>query len=261
MTIPYAAAAREEVTKVLRRFGCESIGFMDDFEKHEVLLAFTHRGRQVQLDASAKGWAQMYLKENPWTYSRRSQRVEYEQAPLRQGHIAHLHLTRCHEKTRLWRTPSALPLNHGSIYLAAAPLCCARRSRNRSCRWRDAGNRREAIRRSHQHSLEAMSGAPPGHNRPRKNAPRARAGAGLDRENEKSISTAVEGLAWNINIWPPCCITNQTLRHRGESANATSLVASCDISILMSRNWLALVGSQCWGRDAYGSNCSASNHL
>jgi hypothetical protein len=80
--------AREEVTKVLRRFGCESIGFMDDFEKHEVLLAFTHRGRQVQLHASAKGWAQMYLKENPWTYNRRSQRVEYEQAALRQGHIA-----------------------------------------------------------------------------------------------------------------------------------------------------------------------------
>jgi hypothetical protein len=80
--------AREEVTKVLRRFGCESIGFMDDFEKHEVLLAFTQRGRQVQLHASAKGWAQMYLKENPWTYNRRSQRVEYEQAALRQGHIA-----------------------------------------------------------------------------------------------------------------------------------------------------------------------------
>jgi hypothetical protein len=129
--------AREEVTKVLRRFGCESIGFMDDFEKHEVLLAFTQRGRQVQLHASAKGWALMYLKENPWTYSRRSQRVEYEQAPLRQGHIAHLHLTRCHEKTRLWSTPSGLPLSHSLIYLAAAPLCCARRSRNRSCRWRE----------------------------------------------------------------------------------------------------------------------------
>jgi hypothetical protein len=38
----------------------------------------------------------------------------------------HLHLTRCHEKTRLWSTPSGLPLSHSSIYLAAAPLCCAR---------------------------------------------------------------------------------------------------------------------------------------
>ena len=93
MTVPYASAttgtkAREEITKLLRRFGCESIGFMDDFEKHEVLLAFTHRGRQVQLRASAKGWAQMYLKENPWSYSRRSTRIDYEQQALKQGHVA-----------------------------------------------------------------------------------------------------------------------------------------------------------------------------
>jgi hypothetical protein len=63
--VPYASAAsganaRDEITKLLRRFGCESVGFMDDFEKHEVLLAFTHRGRQIQLRASAKGWAQMF---------------------------------------------------------------------------------------------------------------------------------------------------------------------------------------------------------
>ena len=69
-SLPYASAtsganAREEITKILRRFGCESVGFMDDFDKHEVLLAFTHRGRQIQLPASAKGWAQMYLKAEP----------------------------------------------------------------------------------------------------------------------------------------------------------------------------------------------------
>jgi len=49
MSIPYANAttgtkAREEISKVLHHFGCESIGFMDDYEKHEVLLAFTHLG-------------------------------------------------------------------------------------------------------------------------------------------------------------------------------------------------------------------------
>jgi hypothetical protein len=63
--VPYAnatsgTAAREEVTRMLRRFGCESVGFMDDFDKHEVLLAFNHRGRSVQLRASARGWAAMY---------------------------------------------------------------------------------------------------------------------------------------------------------------------------------------------------------
>jgi hypothetical protein len=92
-SVPYASAstgakARDEITSVLRRFGCESVGFMDDFEKHEVLLAFTHRGRQVQLRASASGWAQMQLKANPWTYLRRSTKQEWEQAALRQGHVA-----------------------------------------------------------------------------------------------------------------------------------------------------------------------------
>ena len=93
MSIPYASAstgtkAREEITKILRRFGCESVGFMDDYGKGQVLLAFTHRGRQIQLPASAKGWAQMFLKENPWTIARTARKQDYEQKPLRQGHIA-----------------------------------------------------------------------------------------------------------------------------------------------------------------------------
>ena len=61
---------------------------MDDFQKHEVLLAFTHRGRQIQLPASAKGWAQLWLTENPWTDRHRTQRHEYEQRALKQGHVA-----------------------------------------------------------------------------------------------------------------------------------------------------------------------------
>lgn len=93
MGVPYAgatsgASARDEITKVLRRFGCESVGFMDDFEKHEVLLAFTHRGRPIQLRASAKGWAQMFLKEKPHTQRMRNRRADYELAALKQGHVA-----------------------------------------------------------------------------------------------------------------------------------------------------------------------------
>lgn len=94
MTVPYAEAssgakARDEITKLLRRFGCESVGFMDDFDHHEVLLAFTHRGRQVHLRASAKGWAAMWLKENPWNKHRSlKDRNAYEEKALRQGLIA-----------------------------------------------------------------------------------------------------------------------------------------------------------------------------
>lgn len=92
-SVPYAGAtsganARDEITKVLRRFGCEFVGFMDDFERHEVILAFTHRGRPIQLRASAQGWAQLFLKANPYTHRRRGYRADYEQAALQQGHVA-----------------------------------------------------------------------------------------------------------------------------------------------------------------------------
>ena len=91
--VPYASAttgtkAREEISAVLRRFGCESVGFMDEWHEQEVLLAFRHRGRDVQLRASAKGWAQMYLKRHPWTDRMRTSKVDHERKALHQGHIA-----------------------------------------------------------------------------------------------------------------------------------------------------------------------------
>lgn len=92
-TVPYesatsGAAAREEITKLLRQFGCESVGFMDDFEASEVLLAFKHRGRPVQLRASAKGWAALYLRAHPYTSRTRGTKHEHELKALRQGQIA-----------------------------------------------------------------------------------------------------------------------------------------------------------------------------
>jgi hypothetical protein len=68
-SVPYASAtsgtkAREETSKVLERLSCEKIGFMDELKEHAVLLQFTHRGRTVQLRASAKGWAQMFLMKS-----------------------------------------------------------------------------------------------------------------------------------------------------------------------------------------------------
>jgi hypothetical protein len=91
-SLPYANAAsskaRDEISKTLQRFGCESVGIMDDYAKREVILAFKHRGVAMQLHASAEGWAQMWLKENPWTNRMRRTRVDYEQDALKQGHIA-----------------------------------------------------------------------------------------------------------------------------------------------------------------------------
>jgi hypothetical protein len=56
--------------------------------KHETFLAFKHRGGQVQMSVSAKGWAAMWMKENPYNGRRRVTRHEYEQEALKQGHIA-----------------------------------------------------------------------------------------------------------------------------------------------------------------------------
>lgn len=92
-TIPFAAAtagpkAREEVARILRHFGAEEIGFSDNFQEHEVLLYFRHRGRQVHMRASARGWATMWLKANPYSYRCKRSRAEYEGDALRQGHLA-----------------------------------------------------------------------------------------------------------------------------------------------------------------------------
>lgn len=90
---PYASAtsgdqARGEITKLLRRFGCEQIGFMDDYEQHTVVLAFRHRGRAMQLRASAQGWAALYLREHPYSHRMRRTRHDHERGALQQGQIA-----------------------------------------------------------------------------------------------------------------------------------------------------------------------------
>lgn len=92
-SVPYenatsGASARDETTRLLRGMGCESVGFMDDFADYTVLLAFTHRGRQVQLKASAKGWSAMFLRAKPHGSRTRCTRKEYEEKALRQGLIA-----------------------------------------------------------------------------------------------------------------------------------------------------------------------------
>lgn len=91
--VPYenatsGAKAREEITALLRRMGCEEVGFMDDFARNDVLLAFRHRGRLVQLRASAKGWAAMYLQSRPYGSRTRGTMHDYEQKALKQGLIA-----------------------------------------------------------------------------------------------------------------------------------------------------------------------------
>ena len=93
MTLPYASArsgmaARQEIAKILKHFGAESVGFMDEYDTKSVILAFSIRDRNVHLRASAQGWANAYPKEMPWTPRRQSSKHDWEQRALDQGMIA-----------------------------------------------------------------------------------------------------------------------------------------------------------------------------
>lgn len=94
MSLPYENAtsgqkALDEVRKVLTTFGCAKFGTMTDSELAEVLVQFEYRGRQVQVKASARGYAAAWLKEHPYDYARmRKTKQEHERRALDQGQIA-----------------------------------------------------------------------------------------------------------------------------------------------------------------------------
>lgn len=69
MTLPYSTAtsgekALGEMQKILRGFGCSKFGSMVDDGEGTILVQFEHRGRQVTVKASMKGYAAAWLKEN-----------------------------------------------------------------------------------------------------------------------------------------------------------------------------------------------------
>ena len=91
--IPYERAtsgerAREETRRLLMRFGCSRVGFMDEFDTHSLVLAFEHRKRKVQMRASASGWAKLWLDAHPYGYRMRCTPHEHEKRALAQGMVA-----------------------------------------------------------------------------------------------------------------------------------------------------------------------------
>ena len=91
--VPYAdatsgARAQEEIKKLLQGFGCDCIGFMDDYRDQAITLGFIHRGRRVEMKVSANGWAAMYMEKEPWSSRRRGTYEAYKEKALAQGMIA-----------------------------------------------------------------------------------------------------------------------------------------------------------------------------
>ena len=93
MTLPYSNAtsgdrAIAEIQKILRSLGCSSVGVMQGYDANQVILAFTHRGRNVQIRASAGRYAAAWLRENPWTTRRRGYESDHRARALAIGQTA-----------------------------------------------------------------------------------------------------------------------------------------------------------------------------
>lgn len=91
--VPYAnatsgEAARNEIIRILRRLGASKVGFMEDFDKNTLLLHFEHHGKVVSLEASAKGWAAMFLRAKPYSSRMRKSKQQYEVDAHVQGMVA-----------------------------------------------------------------------------------------------------------------------------------------------------------------------------
>ncbi len=57
--------ALDQLRRILEGFGCQSFGIMTDVQHSETSVYFKWRERQVNLRASWKGYAEMYLKIHP----------------------------------------------------------------------------------------------------------------------------------------------------------------------------------------------------
>lgn len=93
MTLPYANAtsgkkAMDDIRKVIMAFGCSKFAPMEDFNAGTVSIQFEYRGRMVQVDASAKGYASAWLRGNPFTQRMRRTRIEHERKAMEVGQIA-----------------------------------------------------------------------------------------------------------------------------------------------------------------------------
>lgn len=93
MSLPYenatsGANALEEIGKILTRFGCGRFGTMTDNDAGELLVQFTHRGKDVSVKASYRGYAAAWLKAHPHSARMKASRVQHEKNALEQAKIS-----------------------------------------------------------------------------------------------------------------------------------------------------------------------------
>lgn len=93
MTLPYSRStsgrsAADDIRKTLLAFGCSKFAPMEDFTAGKVIIQFEYRGRLVQIEASAHGYAAAWLREKPHNSRMKKTEDEHKQVALERGQIA-----------------------------------------------------------------------------------------------------------------------------------------------------------------------------
>jgi len=91
--LPYENAssgksAIADMQKIMKQFGAQSFGCMEDFARGAVIVQFTFNGRIVSIRASAKGYAAAWMKEHPYGPRTRGTKAQYEAKALQIGQTA-----------------------------------------------------------------------------------------------------------------------------------------------------------------------------
>lgn len=85
MSLPYENTtagnkALADLQSMLRQFGCNKFGSMQDDQEGTLLVQFEYRSQMVSVKASINGYAQAWLKEHPYSQRMRKTKVEHERA-------------------------------------------------------------------------------------------------------------------------------------------------------------------------------------
>lgn len=93
MTLPYenatsGSAALVEAEKILRKFGCDNFGVMQDWSRCVTVVQFQWKERRIHLEASWGGYAARWLKEHPYRYRANYSRDAHEKRAKERGQLA-----------------------------------------------------------------------------------------------------------------------------------------------------------------------------
>lgn len=78
----------DDIRKIVMAFGCSKFAPMEDFASGTITIQFEYRERMVQIEANAKGYAAVWLRENPYSSRMRKTLAEHQRAALERGQIA-----------------------------------------------------------------------------------------------------------------------------------------------------------------------------